>query len=125
MVTRIKTAGTRAGADYERHASGGSPAAAHQTATAVTAEQDAAKGVPFSAAKLATETMRLYGDWARTMLGKSEREVPAKDPRFADPAWRDNPLYHRLGQGYLAFCEAADRLAEGIPTGASGSAPNS
>ena len=115
MVTRIKTAGTRAGADYERRASGGSPGAAHQTAAAATTEKEATDGVPFSAAKLATETMRLYGDWARTMLGKSEREVPAKDPRFADPAWRDNPLYKRLGQGYLAFCEAADRLAESNP----------
>jgi polyhydroxyalkanoate synthase len=65
------------------------------------------------AASLAKESVRLYGEWAKTMLGLSDREVPAKDPRFSDPAWRDNPLYRRLGQGYLAFCEAVDRLAEG------------
>ena len=44
-----------------------------------------------------------------------EREVPAKDPRFADSAWRDNPAYRRLGQGYLAFCEAIDRVAGSSP----------
>ena len=49
---------------------------------------------------LIKETAMLYTELARTMLGKSAREVPAKDPRFADPAWRDNPLYRRLGQGY-------------------------
>ena len=58
---------------------------------------------------------QLYGEWARVMLGLSEREVPAKDPRFADPAWRDHPMYKRLGQGYLAFCQAVDRLAESRP----------
>src|SRR5258706_14084444 len=63
------------------------------------------------AAKLASAAMRLYTEWARVMLGQSSREVPAKDPRFSDPAWRDHPLYRRLGQGYLAFCDAADALA--------------
>ena len=66
-------------------------------------------------ADLAGASLKLYGEWARTMLGLSEREVPAKDPRFADPAWREHPMYRRLGQGYLAFCEAADRLAENNP----------
>ncbi|MCC6197480.1 MAG: hypothetical protein IT518_23765 [Burkholderiales bacterium] len=32
--------------------------------------------------------------------GTSDREVPAKDPRFADAAWRDNPFYKRIGQSY-------------------------
>jgi polyhydroxyalkanoate synthase len=60
-------------------------------------------------------TTQLYGEWARIMLGLSERELPAKDPRFADSAWRDHPLYRRLGQGYMAFCQAADQLAESRP----------
>src|SRR5258706_3065029 len=63
------------------------------------------------AAELASAAMRLYAEWARVMLGRSNRELPAKDPRFSDPAWRDHPLYRRLGQGYLAFCDAADALA--------------
>ena len=115
MVTRIKPAAKRVGVGDKRPAKVESPTATQPGAAAATAAKEPSADVPFSAAKLAVETMRLYGDWARTMLGKSEREVPAKDPRFADPAWRDNPLYHRLGQGYLAFCEAADRLAEGNP----------
>ena len=112
MVKRIKAASSRAGAKDERPAADESAGAAQDTALAEMAEP---AGLPSTVAKLATESMRLYGEWARTMLGTSEREIPAKDPRFADPAWRDNPLYRRLGQGYLAFCEAADRLAEGNP----------
>ena len=75
----------------------------------------AARSLPATAAMLAKKSMRLYGDWARTLLGKNEREVPAKDPRFANPAWRDHSLYRRLGQGYLAFSETADRLAANNP----------
>jgi polyhydroxyalkanoate synthase len=62
-------------------------------------------------AELASKGARLYAEWVRVMLGQSDREVPAKDPRFSDPAWRDHPLYRRLGQGYLAFCDAADAVA--------------
>jgi hypothetical protein len=46
---------------------------------------------------MAEASMQLYGEWARIMLGTSEREVPAKEPRFADSAWLDHPLYKRLG----------------------------
>ena len=61
---------------------------------------------------LASAAMRVWPEWARVMVGRSSRELPAKDPRFSDPAWRDHPLYRRLGQGYLAFCDAAEALAE-------------
>ena len=64
------------------------------------------------AAELASAAMRLYAEWARVMLGRSDRELPAKDPRFSDPAWRDHPLYRRLGQGYLAFCDTAEALVD-------------
>ncbi|HEU0203770.1 MAG TPA: alpha/beta fold hydrolase [Burkholderiaceae bacterium] len=67
------------------------------------------------ALSFANESLRLYNEWARTMLGLSDREVPAKDPRFSDPVWRENPLYKTWGQGYLAFCEAVDRLAAHSP----------
>ncbi|HEU5294235.1 MAG TPA: alpha/beta fold hydrolase [Burkholderiaceae bacterium] len=66
-------------------------------------------------AGLASASTQLYGEWARIMLGLSERELPAKDSRFADAAWRDHPLYRRLGQGYMAFCDAVDQLAENRP----------
>ena len=89
---RAKTASTRAGG-----------------ATATT------KSLGGGVAELAEGSLKLYGELAKTMMGLSERDVPAKDPRFADPAWREHPLYRRLGQGYLAFCEAADRLADNNP----------
>jgi polyhydroxyalkanoate synthase len=42
--------------------------------------------------------------------GRSHR-VPARaDKRFADPAWQQNPLLHRLMQAYLAAAETADGL---------------
>lgn len=72
-------------------------------------ESEATSGARLTA--LANSTFKLYSEWTKIMLGISEREVPAKDARFADSAWRDNPLYRRLGQGYLAFCDAADSLA--------------
>jgi polyhydroxyalkanoate synthase subunit PhaC len=75
----------------------------------------ATRSLPATAAMLAKESLQLYADWARTLLGRNQREVPAKDPRFADPAWREHPLYRRLGQGYLAFSETVDRLAESNP----------
>jgi polyhydroxyalkanoate synthase len=75
----------------------------------------AAQTLSSAALALAQESAQLYGEWARTLFGLSSREVPQKDPRFADAAWRDNPLYRRLGQSYLAFCDAIDRLADRTP----------
>ena len=34
----------------------------------------------------------------------------AKDKRFADPAWRDNPAFFAIGQSYLAALQLADDL---------------
>jgi polyhydroxyalkanoate synthase len=62
-----------------------------------------------------TEFALLYLELARTLLGISERDVPAKDLRFADPAWQENPIYRRLAQSYLAFCESVDRIAGDSP----------
>ena len=115
MVKRIKSSTTGTGLGGEQPSQAAPLGAAHEVAQLVLADIEQSPGLPFNISKLASESARLYGDWARTMLGMGGREVPAKDPRFADPAWRDNPLYRRLGQGYLAFCEAADRLAEGNP----------
>ncbi|MGO9511535.1 MAG: PHA/PHB synthase family protein [Mycobacterium sp.] len=52
----------------------------------------------------------LTRELATIAAGKSER-VPAKvDKRFADPAWRENPLLKRTMQAYLAAAETADNL---------------
>jgi polyhydroxyalkanoate synthase len=46
-------------------------------------------------------------DVSDVVTGRSSIEVPQNDRRFADPAWRTNPLQKRLAQGWLAFGNAA------------------
>jgi poly[(R)-3-hydroxyalkanoate] polymerase subunit PhaC len=41
-------------------------------------------------------------------VGSSTIEPAPKDSRFKDDAWRDNPLYRRLGQAYLAWGRSLD-----------------
>src|SRR6201993_1393625 len=42
--------------------------------------------------------------------GKSHRAPARADKRFADPAWEQNPLLHRIMQAYLAGSETAEGL---------------
>jgi len=44
--------------------------------------------------------------------GKSHRAPARADKRFTDPAWQENPLLHRIMQGYLAGAEAAEGLLD-------------
>ena len=44
----------------------------------------------------------LGGQLGRVLLGDKPFKVNPQDPRFADPTWRDNPLYSRSLQAYLA-----------------------
>ncbi|GAA1008902.1 alpha/beta fold hydrolase [Nocardiopsis tropica] len=44
--------------------------------------------------------------------GKSQRAPKKGDRRFADPAWTQNPLLHRVEQAYLAASDTADQLYE-------------
>ena len=64
---------------------------------------------------IARESIRLYGEWLKILWGLSDRELPSKDPRFADGSWRDNPVYKRLAQAYLAFCDAVDSVVDHDP----------
>jgi len=64
---------------------------------------------------MARESVRLYGEWLNIIWGDSPRELPATDARFADGAWRENPVYKRLAQGYLAFCDAVDSVVDHNP----------
>ena len=64
---------------------------------------------------IARESARLYGEWLSIVLGRSKREVPAKDWRFADATWREHPIYKRTAQGYLAFCDAIERVVDDNP----------
>jgi polyhydroxyalkanoate synthase subunit PhaC len=42
--------------------------------------------------------------------GRVEGAALAKDKRFADPAWQDNPAFFAIGQAYLAAAQLADGL---------------
>ncbi len=115
MVKRTVRAGANNDTADARLGEAESLGAAHEIAQLALADVERSGGFPFDAGALAKESMRLYGEWARAMLGMSDRQIPEKDPRFADPSWRDNPVYRRLGQGYMAFCDAADRLTANNP----------
>jgi poly[(R)-3-hydroxyalkanoate] polymerase subunit PhaC len=63
----------------------------------------------FDPFKLAAESTRLMGAWTEVALGVSDVEV-AKDKRFADPAWSENPFFRRLAQTYLSWSDSVERL---------------
>src|ERR1700739_2124485 len=44
--------------------------------------------------------------------GRSHRAPARADKRFADPAWQENPLLHRIMQAYLAGAETAEGLLD-------------
>jgi polyhydroxyalkanoate synthase len=44
--------------------------------------------------------------------GRSRVEPEPKDRRFLDPAWRSNPLLHRILQAHLAAAETLDGLVD-------------
>ena len=51
-------------------------------------------------------------DCADILLGNSDLQPDATDKRFNDPAWQENPIYHRLGQAYIAWTQALDGWLE-------------
>jgi len=51
-------------------------------------------------------------DLAKVALGRSPVQVPARDRRFADPAWQSNPLLRRLVEGYLVWSHALESLVD-------------
>jgi polyhydroxyalkanoate synthase len=53
---------------------------------------------------------RLGREAAHIAVGSSKVEPPRSDQRFRDPAWRDHPVYRRLMQYYLAWCEEVHGL---------------
>ncbi len=63
-------------------------------------------------AGVAAEAPRLAAELIMIALGITAVELPEQDARFADPAWRDNPLYRLIGQSYLAWEQSVSRLVE-------------
>jgi polyhydroxyalkanoate synthase subunit PhaC len=52
----------------------------------------------------------LGAEVARVAAGTSSLEPSKRDRRFADPAWSQNALLHRLLQSYLAAGRTAEQL---------------
>ncbi|HET6473999.1 MAG TPA: hypothetical protein VFG38_19330, partial [Pseudomonadales bacterium] len=46
---------------------------------------------------------KLLSDFVGITFGSSNIEPAPKDARFKDDAWRDNPIFRRMGQAYLAW----------------------
>jgi polyhydroxyalkanoate synthase subunit PhaC len=61
---------------------------------------------------IASEAAQLTVEGVRIVRGRSSVGPAKGDSRFADQAWTSNPAYHRVEQGYLAWCASMDRLAK-------------
>ena len=51
-------------------------------------------------------------DCAEIVMGNSDLQPDPADKRFNDPAWQESPIYHRLGQAYIAWTQALDGWLE-------------
>jgi polyhydroxyalkanoate synthase len=63
-------------------------------------------------ANVAREHARLLAELVDVGLGRSDITFAERDWRFAQAAWSENPAFHRLGQAYLAWTQAMDRLVD-------------
>jgi len=61
---------------------------------------------------VAHEAVTLGRDLVSILRGTDRIAPSPKDKRFADPAWTQNPLYRRIGQGYLALGASLTRLVD-------------
>ena len=61
---------------------------------------------------VASEAVTLGRDLVSILRGTDRIAPSPKDKRFADPAWTQNPVYRRLGQGYLALGASLTRLVD-------------
>ena len=57
---------------------------------------------------------QLFKDLGEVLLGNSSLTPDAQDKRFEDEAWRDNPLFKRLGQSYLAWGASLDKWLDEV-----------
>jgi poly[(R)-3-hydroxyalkanoate] polymerase subunit PhaC len=62
--------------------------------------------------RIGRQSLGLGLEWIRILAGRSDVTFHPADGRFRDPTWTENPWYRRLGQGYLAFCRAAEGLVD-------------
>jgi len=62
----------------------------------------------------------LAAEFGRIAVGTSAVAPAKRDRRFADPAWMQNPLLHRVVQAYLAAGRTADELVTRCGAGLAG-----
>ena len=55
--------------------------------------------------------MRFQAELAKIWFGNADADLP-NDPRFADPEWRNNPIFRRVHQSYVAWTRALDGWLE-------------
>jgi polyhydroxyalkanoate synthase len=83
--------------------------------TGITTLGGLAKGVARAVAQpgpLTNEAVRLVGGIVDVLKGTDEFDPGPKDRRFKDPAWRENPLYKRWMQGYVALSDSLNHLVD-------------
>jgi polyhydroxyalkanoate synthase len=66
----------------------------------------------WSGKRVTREGAGLAAEIAKVTVGRSGVEPARGDWRFRDPAWRENPVYRRVGQGYLATARALEGIIE-------------
>lgn len=134
VSSRRATSGTAAGRAVAGRASpsaerrGGKKPAATDTALVSPALQRKSTRLGKSLSNLAASVVRQPGktvagvkragaEVLKAIGGRSAFEPAAGDRRFEDPAWRDNPVYRRLMQGYLSLSADTQRWVQdlGLP----------
>ena len=60
---------------------------------------------------LKREGAKIVGETKKIIKGESALDL-SRDRRFRDTSWQENGFYKRLGQSYLAFCDALEGLVE-------------
>ena len=63
------------------------------------------------------QAAQLGTELGRIAVGRSTVAADKRDRRFADPAWKDNPLLRRAVQAYLAGAASAEELVAGAELG--------
>ena len=63
------------------------------------------------------QAAQLGTELGRIAAGRSTVAADKRDRRFADPAWKDNPLLRRSVQAYLAAAASAEELVAGAELG--------
>ena len=67
--------------------------------------------------RVASRGAGLFAECTRIALGSSTVAPSARDRRFADPAWMQNPMLRRIVQTYLATGTTVEGLVQDVPLG--------